>query len=105
MTAARDWLARHVAAAPPSLAKRLMAAVEDSVEGGSGALAEAALERMRAAAALPDRDRETAYQLLAADALLTYACQAAAEEGPGALRALTDRYASLIEAGSPAPQS
>lgn len=105
MTASRDWLTRQLAAAPPSLAERLRAAVEGSVEGGSGALAEAALERLRAAALSPDRDRETAYQLLAADALLTYACQAAAEEGPAALRALTDKYAALIELGSPAPQS
>ena len=47
--------------------------------------------------------RASAVRLLAADALLTFACEAAAEEGGGALERLTealapDRFAALLEA-------
>ena len=44
----------------------------------------------------PGRIRDTAFQLLAADALVTYACEAALEEGDplAALRAILLRTAS-----------
>jgi hypothetical protein len=47
-------------------------------------------------------DRSAAVELLAADALLTYACEAAAEEGPEALDRLLDglplaRFEALLE--------
>lgn len=67
----------------------------------AGALAEAALDRLRLALAAPE-DRAAALDLLAADALLTYACEAAAEAGADALADLIRAYdparlASLIE--------
>ena len=48
------------------------------------------------AQARPGRIRESAFQLLAADALVTYACEAALEQGdpPAALRAILHRVAS-----------
>jgi len=56
------------------------------------ALAESARRALRAAAARPGRVRESAFDLLAADALLTYACEAAleSEDPEGALDALLD---------------
>ncbi len=49
-----------------------------------------------AARAQPGRVRESAFHLLAADALVTYACEAALEEGdpPAALRTILLRTAS-----------
>jgi hypothetical protein len=44
------------------------------------ALTHAALASLDAALALPPRSRRAAFRLLAADALLTYACEAAADE-------------------------
>jgi hypothetical protein len=46
-----------------------------------------------AALSLPGHQREGAFHLLAADALFTYACEAAleAEDAEGALRSILDR--------------
>lgn len=51
-------------------------------------LASAARDRLALAMARPGRDRESAYRLLEADALFTYACEAALERGdaPATLR-------------------
>jgi hypothetical protein len=57
----------------------------------AGVLGEAALDRLRAALGA-GKDRRAAMDLLAADALLTYACEAAAEAGPDALEALIQEY-------------
>lgn len=56
-------------------------------------LARTALDEARSR---PGRIRESAFQLLAADALVTYACEAALEESdpPAALRAILLRTAS-----------
>ena len=51
-------------------------------------VAEAALATLREVVG-GEGGRGSAADLLAADALLTYACEAAAEEGPAALEALT----------------
>lgn len=77
------------------------------VEHGSVAasLARAGLHALgRVARAAPERG--TATELLAADALLTYACEAAAEDGPEALdRLLSElgyaRFASLLDTSLP----
>ena len=45
----------------------------------TGHLVKAGLVHLEEAAARPGRDREAAYRLLAADALITYACEAASE--------------------------
>lgn len=65
---------------------------------GAGGLEEAGAEAMAEALAAPGRNRIAAFRLLAADALLTYACEAAAgEERPGEtlrilLKRLGDRF-------------
>lgn len=113
--------------APPALARRVeealaRAAPDDvSPERLPELLAEAGLDRLRAAlelsrAAADERllgeerppARAAALDLLAADALLTYACEAAADLGPEALEALAARYgavrmAALIEGPSATP--
>jgi hypothetical protein len=109
--AARAWLRARAPAAPPRLAERLEralagdaapagAATPAATGDGAGvpevaaALAAAALERLEVAVAHCD-ERAAAYDLLAADALLTYACEAAAEAGPEALLALTAALAPV----------
>ena len=58
---------------------------DTGTESASGAvpmptlLLKAGLAHRDEAEARPGRDREAAYQLLAADALITYACEAASE--------------------------
>ncbi|HUG42149.1 MAG TPA: hypothetical protein VMM12_16895 [Longimicrobiales bacterium] len=101
------WLdARRPAAPAP-----LRAVLERALEGAPAAdaaveerLADAALATLRQLARHPG-GRESAPALLAADALLTYACEAAAERGPAALEALTsglspERFDSLLEEGA-----
>lgn len=108
------WLDRHEAEVPDPLLGRARAALQDAADptrGVAGALAEAALRLLaevagasgaaaaaaggkRKAGAGEERGalRATALDLLAADALLTWACEAAAAEGPEALSALTAAY-------------
>lgn len=67
-------------------------------------LAEAGLEALGRVAGAPP-ERGTAIELLAADTLLTYACEAAAEAGPATLDRLTARlgyarFATLLEPSS-----
>lgn len=77
MSRASDWLAGRSPAPPPDLAEAL------SVEDARGALEDAltieAGERLAAARAKLGRVRASAFRLLEADALLTYACEAALE--------------------------
>ena len=73
------WLAQRVPTPPPEFAARL------EVEPAQGrsvsrALGAAAVDRLSEVFARPGRDREGAFHLLAADALLTYACEASAGE-------------------------
>ena len=91
MSEALAWLAPRLAAAPADLADRMRSAVAD----GSGApvpdaLAAAALACLRRGIDGGER-RAAALDLLAADALLTHACEAAAEEDPSALAAFCQR--------------
>jgi hypothetical protein len=74
----------------PSPPSDLAAAI--AVGDGSGALVDVlaaeGVARLAAARARPGRVRESAFRLLEADALITYACEAAldCEEPEGALR-------------------
>lgn len=97
------WIRRRSPPAP----EVLVAAISDSiarrepVESLPRALAEAGLAALATVAQGPG-DRPSASGLLAADALLTYACEAAAEEGEEALAALLgtltpERFESLLE--------
>ena len=61
-----------------------MAKLDTSSEGLGDSFGRAGLEVLREVIAAPS-GRERAMDLLTADALLTYACEAAAEEGPRAL--------------------
>jgi hypothetical protein len=92
------WLGAREPAPPPALQARMAAALE----GGAGdaaadptleeALAAAALRELRAALALGSA-RAAATPLLSADALLTYAFEAAAERGGAdAVRGLAEAY-------------
>ena len=81
----KDWLDARRPPAPEGLAPWLGPRVDgaDAAAGADGdieatlrARAFAALDRARA---VPGRSRESAWWLLAADALLTYACEAALE--------------------------
>ncbi|HEX6938366.1 MAG TPA: hypothetical protein VF158_03065 [Longimicrobiales bacterium] len=78
---------RDGAAAP----ERRPASVPEGVPSVAALLGEAALDRLRVVLAAPS-GRDAALDLLAADALLTYACEAAAEAGPEALDATARVY-------------
>ena len=87
MTAPDRWMLDRIPVAPPELAKRLAEGGGEAwvdTENGDPvhlrftALARSALER---ALDKGGRDRGAAFDLLVADGLLTYACEAAAE-GP-----------------------
>lgn len=83
MSGLAAWLAGRSPEPPADLTASLR------VGGASGvpadALTEVALARLDEARARPGRVRESAFRLLEADALLTYACEAALEtEDPDA---------------------
>jgi hypothetical protein len=86
-----DWLDRRSPAPPFELERRLLRAIERlpaPAETVPLTLAAAALCCLRDAAKAGD-NRRSANDLLAGDALLTYACEAAAEDGLEALEQLT----------------
>lgn len=88
------WMEARRPAPPMDLAPWLLADAE------SGSMAERITRLARTAldesCARPGRIRESAFQLLAADALVTYACEAALEQRDpsAALRAIMLRTAS-----------
>lgn len=106
LTRARRWLERRLEDVPPELAE----AVRRGLEGleGSGdvpagstvaeALAAAALEQFDRILEAGEHGRDSALGLLAADATLTYAFEAAAEGGEG-LGALAERLGPAGELG------
>lgn len=103
---AAGWLEERGAAAPGTLYARMRAAVAAAADARAGGavpavLAGAGVDRLRAVLR-SGQDRSVAADLLAADALLTAACEAAAERGPAALTTLLDahgpaRFAALLE--------
>ena len=78
------WLATRTPPAPDEL-KAWLKILDDGAnfDGGvaslPGCLVAGGLAHLDEAVAKPGRDREAAYQLLAADALITYSCEAASE--------------------------
>ncbi len=78
------WLATRTPPAPDEL-KAWLKIPDDGAnfDGGAaslpGCLVAGGLAHLEEAVARPGRDREAAYQLLAADALITYSCEAASE--------------------------
>lgn len=72
-----DWLDARRPSPPPELDVAIRSSV-GSVRTPRALLA-AAVERLDAALARPGRVRESAFDLLVADAVTTYACEAAME--------------------------
>lgn len=94
MSATDRWLAERADAVPDALARELDRTGEaDTVPA---ALVERALSALSQARGRPPDERAAAYRLLAADAYLTYACEAAAgSEDPGAvLERILERLAA-----------
>ena len=83
------WLEARLPAAPPELADAIRARVEGVLGDGEEGLVSVALDALEAAAGGAG-SRGSAIELLAADAILTYALEAAAdpELGGSAARAL-----------------
>jgi len=84
VSALGEWLASREPEPPRALAEALGAlavAAEGPAEGRGlrDALAAAARERLESAMARPGRVRDSAFRLLEADALFTYASEAALE--------------------------
>lgn len=83
-----DWLNEHTAEAPAALRERLSRAIplsaSENIETPVDALAEAGAESLATAIAAGS-DRSAALDLLAADALITLALLAAAQQSPGDL--------------------
>lgn len=84
-----DWVGRRRPVPPPDLRERLEDELracepapgpEDPAAARSGALLAIARRRLNSATARPGRVRDTAFELLIADALVTYACEAALQE-------------------------
>lgn len=97
MSAADRWLEERISGIPETLASHL-----DRTEGGEGVvepLLRRGLAALSGARARTGPNREGAFRLLAADAYLTYACEAAAEsDEPGAaLEEILSRVASAPE--------
>jgi hypothetical protein len=100
------WLAAREPVPPAALAAALERAVEPfaGVAPLAAALAEAGVRALREAIALGD-DRAAAYALLTADALFTYAVEAAAEQGMESVSAVLETWgpASLGRVVEPDP--
>lgn len=99
----RDWLASRTPSPPPRLAARLAAAVPASASSDSNdtprSLIAAAAGILRETVDQPSNERNgtAALDLLAADALITYAVEAAAEDCEK-LAALTDEMILRLSA-------
>ena len=101
MDSVLDWVATRTPPAPDELKVWFKIPGDSSdLEGGVASVPEsllrAGLLHLEEAVGRPGRDREAAYQLLAADALVTYGCEAASESADvrGALREVLDRVST-----------
>ena len=102
MSDAQRWLDARPRPLPSPLREAVRVAVERTSAGTDlpSRLAMAALDLLRSVARGPT-DRRVALDLLAADALLTAACEAAAERGPQDVARLVSeldlpRFASVL---------
>ncbi|HUP89499.1 MAG TPA: hypothetical protein VM100_09115 [Longimicrobiales bacterium] len=92
MIDAASWLASRIEQAPVSLRSRMLEAIAQTSERTvHDALSAAAVICLKEAMREPAQ-RSSAHHLLAADALLTHACEAAAEAGGETLRQFTDKW-------------
>jgi hypothetical protein len=74
-----DWIGARVPAPPAALSQRLAEIVRDDTCDGSESLPDSLISRAEELLAQIGNDRSSATDLLAADALITYAMEAAAE--------------------------
>ncbi|MEX2466997.1 MAG: hypothetical protein WD995_08800 [Gemmatimonadota bacterium] len=74
-----SWLAKRHPPAVMSLDPWTAAYAEEGPEGRVRTLSRLAVKALGSTRARPGRVRDSAFELLAADALLTYACEAALE--------------------------
>ncbi len=96
-----DWVATRTPPAPDELKVWLKIPDDGSdPDGGVASVPEsllrAGLLHLEEGLGGPGRDREAAYQLLAADALITYSCEAASEAADvrGVLREILGRLST-----------
>ncbi|MCH7855395.1 MAG: hypothetical protein IIB37_01475 [Gemmatimonadetes bacterium] len=103
-----DWVATRKPPAPDELKAWLKipdggSDPDGGPDGGVASVPEcllrAGLLHLEEAVARPGRDREAAYQLLAADALYTYGCEAASE-APDVRAVLRDALGRVSAGGS-----
>jgi hypothetical protein len=78
---ARSWLAARRVLPPEVMASWIEVEAEEASPVWES-LTHAGMESLSRARSAPGRVRESAYHLLRADALLTYACEAAVEMSP-----------------------
>jgi hypothetical protein len=88
------WLAVRRPTPPAGLAERLRAAAEPGDEAVAQRLVQLGVALLDRVARTPAGGRELAADLLAADALVTYAFEAQAEADVAGLAALADRVAA-----------
>ena len=90
----RAWLQQRTPAPPAALAEQLARAVTYSELPLSEHLAEQGRALLASVLARPEAGRELALRLLAADAFVTYACEAQAEADTFRLDALARQIAT-----------
>ena len=88
-----NWLTARRPAAPPTLVEPMTRWLEDSPASLPDHLAQAGRALLERVLARPEGGRELALDLLAADALVTYAFEAQAEVDAGALVGVAERIA------------
>jgi hypothetical protein len=91
VTPAERWVRERLADAPPQLVDAMAGALPAEAPSVPDALAEGAL-RLLDSVLRGSGGREDAFPLLAADALLTHAFQAQAEDDPAGVPALAERW-------------
>ncbi len=91
MSTAERWLRERFSTAPPPLLDAMVAALPPDAQGVPDALAAGALHLYRTVGA-GQGGRDDALPLLAADALLTHAFGAQAEQAPEGMAALAARW-------------
>lgn len=92
------WLAGRLASAPPELAEAVWPLVRGRLAEGEHGLVQAALDAL-ATAKEGEATRAEAVTLLAADAILTYALEAAADPDLGGSAARASELAARIGPG------
>lgn len=92
------WLAGRIESAPPELAEAVWPLVRGRLAEGEEGLVHAALDALSAATE-GEATRAEAVTMLAADAILTYALEAAADPALGGSAARASRLAERIGPG------